>query len=96
MSSVAHPASYQMGTETLSAIVRQPEREADHSSPSNAEVDDGNYTSTPTYVFIAWYGDNFTITTWNISDYLQVIKSDLSEYEVMYNLGEIPVHCKVL
>jgi hypothetical protein len=33
-----HPASYPMGTRDLSLGVKCPEREADHSPPSNAEV----------------------------------------------------------
>jgi hypothetical protein len=36
--SVAHPASYQMGTRGLSMGVKRPGREADHSPPSSAEV----------------------------------------------------------
>jgi hypothetical protein len=47
--------------------VRRPEREGDHSHPSSAEVKiKRNYTSTPPYVFTAWYSakpkDNFTLT----------------------------------
>jgi hypothetical protein len=34
----AHPAYYQMGTGFLSLGVKRPEREADHSPPSSAEV----------------------------------------------------------
>jgi hypothetical protein len=34
----AHPASYPMGTRDLSLRVERPEREADHSPPSSAEV----------------------------------------------------------
>jgi hypothetical protein len=32
---------------------KQPEREADHSSPSSAEIKNGGYNSTPPYVFMA-------------------------------------------
>jgi hypothetical protein len=50
---------------TLSRGVRREGREADHSSPSSAEVKNvWTYTSTPQYVFLAWclvkYRDNFT------------------------------------
>jgi hypothetical protein len=34
----AHPASYPVGTAALSLRVKRPEREADHSPPSSAEV----------------------------------------------------------
>jgi hypothetical protein len=49
----------------LSLRVKRPGREADHSSPSSAEVKNaGSYTSTPQYVFMAWclvkHRDNFT------------------------------------
>jgi hypothetical protein len=42
-------------------------READHSTPSSAEVkNEWSYTSTPKYVFMAWclvkHRDNFTFT----------------------------------
>jgi hypothetical protein len=33
-----HPASYPIGTEAVSLGVKRPEREADHSPPSSAEV----------------------------------------------------------
>jgi hypothetical protein len=37
-SSGAHPASYPMGIKALSLGVKRPERQADHSPPSSAEV----------------------------------------------------------
>jgi len=40
--------------ETLSPEVKRPGREADHSPPSDAEVNAWSYTSTPPYVFMAW------------------------------------------
>jgi hypothetical protein len=45
--------------------IKRPEREADHSPPSSAEVKNTwSYTSTPQYVFVAWclvgHRDNFT------------------------------------
>jgi hypothetical protein len=44
----AHPASYPMGIEGSFLVVKQPEREADHSPPTNAEVKKSCiYTSTP-------------------------------------------------
>jgi hypothetical protein len=48
----------------LSLGVKQPEREAGHSTPSSAEVKSAwSYTSTPQYVFMAWclakHRDNF-------------------------------------
>jgi hypothetical protein len=51
----------------LSMGVKRPEREADHSPPSSAEVKNTwSYTSTPQYVFMAWclvkHRDNFTFT----------------------------------
>jgi hypothetical protein len=50
----------------LSLGVKRPGREADHSPPSSAEVKNTwSYTSTPTYVFMAWclakHRDNFTL-----------------------------------
>jgi hypothetical protein len=43
--------------EVLSLGVKRPEREADHSPPSSAEVNNAwSYTSTPPYVFMAWHG----------------------------------------
>jgi hypothetical protein len=43
----ARPASYPMGTGDLSPGIKRPEREADHSSPSSAEVKNASsYTST--------------------------------------------------
>jgi len=51
----------------LSPRAKRPEREADHSTPSSAEVKNvRSYTSTPAYVFMIWclvkHGDNFTFT----------------------------------
>jgi hypothetical protein len=44
----AHPASYLFGTRGSFPGVKLPEREADHSSPSSAEVKNAcSYTSTP-------------------------------------------------
>jgi hypothetical protein len=53
--------------QTLSPGVKGPEREADHSPPSSAEVKNPwSYTSALQYVFMAWYlikhRDNFTFT----------------------------------
>jgi hypothetical protein len=43
-----HPEAYLLG-------IKRPEREADHSSQSSAQVKDAwNYTSTPRYAFMAW------------------------------------------
>jgi len=40
----------------LSLGVKWPVREADHSPPSSAEVNNAwSYTSTPQYAFMAWY-----------------------------------------
>jgi hypothetical protein len=49
----------------LSRGVKRPGREADHSPPSSAEVNNvWSYTSTPQYVFMAWclikHRENFT------------------------------------
>jgi hypothetical protein len=51
----------------LSLGVKRPGLEADHSSPSSADVKNAwSYTFTPQYVFMAWclvkHGDNFTFT----------------------------------
>jgi len=46
----------------LSLGVRRPGCEADHSTQCNAEVKNGwSYTSTPQYVFTAWYLNTVTI-----------------------------------
>jgi hypothetical protein len=50
---------------SLSLELKWPEREADHSPPSSAEVKNAwSYISIPQYVFMAWclvkYRDNFT------------------------------------
>jgi hypothetical protein len=51
----AHPASYSMGNRALFLWVKRPEREADHSPPSSAEVNNAwSYTSTPQYASVAW------------------------------------------
>jgi hypothetical protein len=51
--SEAHTASY-TGASFLSH--KRAELEADHSPPPSVEVkNDGTYTFTPTYVFIAWW-----------------------------------------
>jgi hypothetical protein len=54
----------QLVSGALSLGVKGPEREADHSPPSSAEVKNTwNYTSTPQCVFLAWclvrHRDNF-------------------------------------
>jgi hypothetical protein len=51
----------------LSLWVKKPEREADHSPPSSAEVKNTwSYTSTPPYAFTDWclvkHRNNFTFT----------------------------------
>jgi hypothetical protein len=52
----AHPDSYPMGIGSPSLEVKRPEREADHSPPSSAEVKNAwSYTSTPQYVFTDFY-----------------------------------------
>jgi hypothetical protein len=72
----AHPASHPMGSGALSLWIKWPGSEADHSTPSNAEVKNAwSYASTPPsswrgaylitgYNFMAWYlvkpKDNFT------------------------------------
>jgi hypothetical protein len=51
-------------SEALSPEVKRPGREADQSPLSISEVNAWDYTSTPPYVFMAWYlvkqKDNFT------------------------------------
>jgi hypothetical protein len=49
-----HPTSYPKDTEALSPGVKSRGSEADHSSPTNAEVKKmWIYTSTPQYAFMA-------------------------------------------
>jgi hypothetical protein len=48
------PVSYQVGTGAVSPGIKQPEREADHSPPTCAEVKKTwIYTTTPPYAFMA-------------------------------------------
>jgi hypothetical protein len=48
--------SYPMGKGGTSLGIKREEREADHPPPSSAEFKNAwSYTSTPSYVFIAWY-----------------------------------------
>jgi hypothetical protein len=66
-SSGAHPAFYPMGAGALFLEGKQQRRESDH-SPSSAEAKNTwSYTSTFTYVFMAFllikYKDNFTFRT---------------------------------
>jgi hypothetical protein len=45
-----------VGIRALSLEVKQPEREADHSPPSSAEVKNAwSYISTPKYAFMVFY-----------------------------------------
>jgi hypothetical protein len=56
----AHPASYPMGSG-----VKRPGREADHSPPSSADVNNAwNYTSTPPYIFVVWCLDKYRMCSW--------------------------------
>jgi hypothetical protein len=49
-----HTTSYPMGNGALSPGIKRPEREADHSPPTSAEVRKmWIYISTPPYTFIA-------------------------------------------
>jgi len=60
-SSGTHTASYPLGT-----VVPYPERVTDSSHPSSAEVmNEWSYTSTPQFVFMAWYlvKHKFTLTS---------------------------------
>jgi hypothetical protein len=68
-SSGAHPVSCPIkeGEKAVTLGVKLPGRESDHSPPSIAEFKNvWSYTSTPPYVFMAWYlvkqRENFTIT----------------------------------
>jgi hypothetical protein len=63
----SHPASNPAGTEFLSSRIKRPDREAETSPPSNAQVKNAwRCTSTPPYVFMACclvkYKDTFTFT----------------------------------
>jgi hypothetical protein len=53
-------------SEAISRGLKQPGHEADYSPPPGAEVNVWSYTSTPLYVFMAWYffkpQDNFNFT----------------------------------
>jgi hypothetical protein len=67
MGVVRHPASYPMGTRDSFSGSKAARCEADHSPPSSAEVKNSwSYTSTPQYVFVAWFlvkhRNNFTLT----------------------------------
>jgi len=63
-----HPTSYKAGTGgSFSGGLKRPEREADHSSPSSAEVKVlGAIPTLPPYVFMPWcllkHRGNFTFT----------------------------------
>jgi len=64
--SVAHPASYPVGTGASATGVKRPGREGNHSPPPSAEDKNAwSCTSTPQYVFMAWHLvkpiDNFTL-----------------------------------
>jgi hypothetical protein len=51
----SHQDSYPMGTGRSFHKIKRSAREADHSPPYNAEVNNGwSYDSTPLYIFIAW------------------------------------------
>jgi hypothetical protein len=53
--SLAHPASYPMGARGSFPGGKRQGREADHSPPSSAEVNNvWSYTSTPQYAFMVW------------------------------------------
>jgi hypothetical protein len=55
--SVAHLASYPMGTRGLfSPGIKRPGHEAEHLPPCSAEAKEAwSYTSTPLYVFMVWF-----------------------------------------
>jgi len=49
----------------LPAIEKRPGSVADHSPPSDAEAKDAwNYTSTPTYIFMAWCLIKHRLCSW--------------------------------
>jgi hypothetical protein len=51
-----HPASHLMGIQVLTPVVKRLGREADHSPPYGAVVKNAlSYTSTPQYIFMAWF-----------------------------------------
>jgi hypothetical protein len=59
----AHPASYPMGTVSLSLEVKRPGREADHLPPSSAGVKNAwHYSSTPPIRLGAWSSTGRFIT----------------------------------
>jgi len=65
--SETHPASCEMVTGGLFPGLKRQGREADHSRKCSAEVQNlWSYTSTPSYIFMAWYlvkhRDKFTLT----------------------------------
>jgi len=60
-----HSSSYTMGGGDTFSRVNRPDREADHSPLSSAGIKNAwSYTSTPSYVFMAWcsikHSDKFT------------------------------------
>jgi hypothetical protein len=51
---LSQPTSYSMGSGYFYPGIKRPEREADHSPPSSFKVNNAqNYSSTPTYIFMA-------------------------------------------
>jgi len=63
--SLRHRAQTGSGAQPPSLGIKQPEREADHSPPYSAEVQNAwSCTSTPQFVFMAWclvrHRENFT------------------------------------
>jgi hypothetical protein len=76
----------------LSLGVKRPGRDADHSSPSSAEVKNAwSYTSTPQYVFIAWclvkHRDNFTLP---YKTYIMTVKG---QCYLTYEKAEFLLQC---
>jgi hypothetical protein len=63
--SEAHPVAYPLGTGGSSPELQRPEREADHSPPTSAEVKNSwSYTSTS--LNPSWREESFTLYTHNL------------------------------
>jgi hypothetical protein len=88
-----------MGTGVLSLGVKRTGREADHSPPSSAEVNNAwRYTFTPQYVFIAWclvkHRDNFTFTfTFMFISWTYGIQ--FCEYHNILSKSKVKIHVKL-
>jgi hypothetical protein len=82
-----HPASYPVWTAFLSSCVKRPGRAANHSAPSNAEVNAYSYTCTPLHVCMSCAclctRCNFTFT---LSVYFPQMRDQVSHPFVIFQV----------